>query len=289
MQRILSTYRFVNQPLTPTLLQSVARAGVSSIEIFCASFHFDYRSMEAIREISASLRDHKLELHSLHSPTERNATPGRESGVPISISEPERVRRVDAVDEVKRALDVAETIPFRYLIQHIGSGRQQADPRNLDAAFNSLEHLVTFARHRGVTIAIENTPNELGCPASLVQFIKETRLNELRFCFDTGHAHIEGGVAAGFDLMRDRVVTSHIHDNHGEKDEHLLPLEGTIDWAALLGAFASVPERVALVLELKEAGAGAPTLELIRGAFDKLEKGASEKGPRSSSSSAVHK
>ena len=52
--------------------------------------------------------------------------------------------------------------------------------------------------------------------------------------------------------MRDRVATTHIHDNHGEKDEHLLPYEGTIDWDAALGAFAGAPEPLALVLELKE-------------------------------------
>ena len=49
---------------------------------------------------------------------------------------------------------------------------------------------------------------------------------------------MEGGVDAGFQLMRDRVVTVHAHDNHGEKDEHLLPWEGTIDWDAVLGEFA---------------------------------------------------
>jgi sugar phosphate isomerase/epimerase len=201
--------------------------------------------------------------------------PGRDSGIPISISETERIRRIDAMDEVKRALEVAETIPFRYLIQHMGSSRQPADPRNLDAAFSSLEHLSLFARQRGVTIAIENTPSEIGSPASLVQFI-----NDLRFCFDIGHAHIGEGVAAGFELMRDRVATAHIHDNHGEKDEHLLPFEGVIDWDAALAAFATAPEPIALVFELKDRTAGAPSLDQIRAAFDKFENHFGENSAR---------
>ena len=57
----------------------------------------------------------RLELHSLHSPTERNLAEGRDSGASISIADTERIRRIDAVDEVKRALEVAERIPFRYL------------------------------------------------------------------------------------------------------------------------------------------------------------------------------
>jgi sugar phosphate isomerase/epimerase len=272
MQRVLSTYRYVNQPLGPALLAEISQAGIQSVEIFCAPQHFSYREPQAVRELADALGEYHLELHSLHSPTERDLSPGRESGVPISISDTERIRRLDAVDEVKRTLEVAERIPFRFLVQHIGHGRQSADPRKLDAAFSSLEHLCIFAKARGVAIALENTLGELGAPSSLQHFISDTHLHDLRLCFDTGHAHIEEGVEVSFDTMRERVATTHIHDNHGEKDEHLLPYEGNIDWGAGLGAIASAPLPVAVVLELKAQSNGGPTLEEIRAAFDKLEK-----------------
>jgi sugar phosphate isomerase/epimerase len=185
---------------------------------------------------------------------------------------------------MKRALEVAETIPFRFFAQQLATGHQAADPRKLDAAFNSLEILAIFAKHRGVTIALENTANELGSPGTLAQFIKDTHLHNLAFCFDVGHAHMEGGVDAGFQLMRDRVVTVHVHDNHGDKDEHLLPWEGTIDWDAALGEFAGAPERLPLVLELKETATGLPSLDQIRAALDKLEKILDEKGANSARS-----
>ena len=284
MQRILSTYRYVHQALTPTLLSEIAQAGVQSVEIFCAPQHFSYRSQEAIREMAAALGDYRLELHALHSPTERDLSPGRESGVPISLCETERIRRLDAVDEVKRALEVAEWAPFRYLVQHMGHGRQMADPKKMDAAFSSLEHLCVFAKQRGVTIALENTPDEMGAPASLAQFIKETHLHDLRICFDAGHAHLDGALEAGFEAVRERVVTAHIHDNHGEKDEHLLPYEGNIDWDAAFGAIAGAPEPVALVLELKDQASGAPTLDQVRTVFDKIEKNLEGKRPRAARS-----
>jgi len=165
MQRVLSTYRYIKQPLTPQLLSEISQAGVSGIEIFCAPQHFSYRDSQRVRELADALSEYQLELHSLHSPTERDLAPGRESGVPISISDPERIRRLDAVDEIKRALEVAETVPFRVLVQHMGHGRQMADPRLMDAAFSSLEHLTVFAKARGVTIALENTPSDMGSPS----------------------------------------------------------------------------------------------------------------------------
>ena len=108
MQRVLSTYRYVHQPLAALLLAEFARAGIGGLEVFCSPLHFDYRSPQTVRELAGALSEHGIALHSLHSPTERELAPGRQSGVPLSISDPERIRRVDAVDQVKRALEVAE-------------------------------------------------------------------------------------------------------------------------------------------------------------------------------------
>jgi len=284
MQRVLSTYRYVHQPLSPSLLGEIANSGIASLEIYCAPHHFSYRSADGVRELAGALGDLRLEILALHSPVERDLAPGRESGVPISVCDTERIRRLDAVDEVKRALEVAERIPFRFLVQHLGHGRQMADPRKYDAAFSSLEHLCIFAKERAVTIALENTPDELGAPSSLQQFIKETHLNDLRLCFDAGHAHIDGAFDPGFDAMRERIALAHLHDNHGEKDEHLLPREGTLQWDLALGRLASLPEETPFVFELKEQASGAPSLDQVRAAFDQLEKNLEGKRSRTAKS-----
>jgi sugar phosphate isomerase/epimerase len=283
MQRVVSTYLFVGQKLTAGILAEVERAGIPAVEIFCARQHFDYRSVEAVRELKEWFAEHSLKILSLHSPTSRDYSEKRESTAPISIAEPERVRRLDAVDEVKRALEVAEQVPFRFLVQHLG-GREEMDGRRRDAAFSSLEHLVSFAKQRGVTIALENTPGDLATPANLRHFIEDTRLHDLRLCFDTGHAHMEEGVERSYETMRDLVVTTHLHDNHGEKDEHLPPFTGTIDWAAAATLYASAPTQpLPLVFELKEqtgpeAPAIATQLEAARRAMDQLEEAFEDNG-----------
>jgi sugar phosphate isomerase/epimerase len=222
MQRILSTYLFVNRKLTAALVGEVARAGVSAIELFCSRGHFDYRSSDNAHELAGWLAGNNLTLHSIHSPTTRDFHLSRESGAPLSICDPERVRRQEAVDEIKRALDLVEHIPFRYCVQHVARHRDIPDDRKWDAAFSSLEHLSLFARHRGVTIAIENTPGEMATPANLKNFLEQTRLTSVKMCFDTGHAHLDGGVPAALEVVRDYVVTTHVHDNAGERDDHLL-------------------------------------------------------------------
>ncbi len=267
MQRVLSTYLFVQRKLNPDTLREIEHAGIPAIELFCSRAHFDYRFPQEIRELAGWLSGNHLTLLSVHAPTDRELSPQRESGVPLSICDPEPVRRRDAVDEVKRALDLAEFVPYRFLVQHIGHSRDRVDPHKWDAAFSSLEHLMIFAKQRGVTIALENTPGELATPENLRQFIRDTRLNDLRLCLDTGHAHMEGGVPRAIEAMRDFIVTTHIHDNRGEKDEHLLPYDGTIDWDAVL---KSLPSGVPMVLELRESS--VPAVGKAATVFGKFEQ-----------------
>ena len=274
MQRVLSTYLFVDRKLTAALLGEVARADILAIELFCAPGHFDYRREGEARELGSWLAGHGLALHSIHAPTTRDFNPSRESGTPLSISDPERVRRLDAVDEIKRALDLAEHLSFPYCVQHVATSRDLAGPRRWDAAFSSLEHLSLFARQRGVTLALENTPGEMATPANLKSFLEETRLAGLKLCFDAGHAHLAGNAPAALSLVAPMVATTHIHDNAGERDDHLLPYQGTIDWTATL---AALPPGIPLVLELKRPGAAASGepetfAEILQGARSVFEK-----------------
>jgi sugar phosphate isomerase/epimerase len=258
MQRILSTYLFVSKKLTPELVALVHGAGFQAIELFASRGHFDYAVTQDVRGLAHILADNRLQLASLHAPTSRDFGPNREGGTPLSITEVERVRRIEAMDELKRAIDIAEDLPFSRMILHMGGPRDTADPRKRDAAFSSLEHLVLHAKHVGVTICVENTTSEMGDPAYLRTFVEETRLTGLRFNFDIGHAHLADGpederVATSFEAMREHIVSAHIHDNLGDKDSHLLPHDGSIDWPEALKLFRFLPGgEIPLTLELKE-------------------------------------
>jgi sugar phosphate isomerase/epimerase len=266
MQRILSTYLFVSKKLTRELLGQVRDAGFQAVEIFATRSHFDYATKAEVQAIARALADHQLQLSSLHAPTSRDVSVNREGGVPLSVTEVERVRRIEAMDELKRVIDVAEDLPFPRMILHMGGSREAADPRKRDAAFSTLEHLALHARHVGVTICLENTTSEMGEPAYLRSFVDETRLTGLRFNFDIGHAHLADGEEAGrivrsLEPLKDLVASTHIHDNHGEKDEHLPPYDGTIDWAEAVKALKTIPGEVPLTVELKEkTGPEAQTL-----------------------------
>jgi len=283
MQRLLSTYLFVSRKLTPELLGQISEAKFQGIEIFCSRSHFEYAAKTEVRAMAGALEAHKLQVVSLHGPTSRDMSATRESGTPLSICEVERVRRIEAMDELKRVIDVADDLPYARLILHMGGSRETADPRKRDAAFSTLEHLVLHAHHAGVTICVENTTSEMGDPNYLRAFVDETRLTGLRFNFDIGHAHLaelpeDERIEKSFAPLRELVASVHLHDNHGDKDEHLPPFDGSIDWPAAIKVLKTAPDaNLPLVLELKEkTGPEAPSaseqLAAARKAMDRFEK-----------------
>lgn len=163
---------------------------------------------------------------------------------------------------------MAGTIPFRVLVLHVGmpdAERPRPDDNQPAAARRSIEELFDVATPLGVQLALEIIPNRLSTPAELVTLIEEKlELPELGICLDTGHAHLAGDVADAIDVASGYLVTTHLHDNKGTRDDHLVPFAGTIDWPSVVMTLAKVGFDGALMFEV--AGGGDPAATLARAA-----------------------
>ena len=270
---MISTHAIVNHRLTTAWLNRVERAGIAAVEIFCAPQHLDYRNKSQVAELGHWFRDSELRLHSLHSPMYTDEIWGRSGpDTHINITERKKSERIRWVDEIKRSLEVAEEIPFTYLIQHLGVGGQEFSEHSVEAAFTALEELNSFAHQRGVEILIENTPNALSTAERLQLFNTMTHLN-LNYVFDVGHAHIGAGIEHEFEIMKERIRSLHIHDNNGKEDQHLFPMAegGTVDWSKTMELLRSRPGQYPLLLELREVSEMANPLGEMNAVFEKLE------------------
>ena len=271
MQRVLSTHLFANHRLTTVWLDRIWNAEIPLVEIFCARQHLDYRDKGQISELGHWFRDSKLQMHSLHSPMYTDHLWGRSGpNSIINITEPGKSKRLDMVDEIKRAIEIAEVVPFRYLIQHLGVEGEAYDERKIDYAFTALEEINLFARQRGVEVLLENTPNELANADRLMMFLDITHL-PLNVCFDVGHAHMRGDIENEYRLLKARIRSTHVHDNDGANDSHLFPNRGAIDWTSTMNLLRSAPGQYPLVLELREVDEMEHPVESARAAFEYLE------------------
>lgn len=272
MLRVLSTHLYLNQRLHPGLLELASRSGAEAVEIFAARQHFDYTSREHVRELGEWFRSNPLQVFSLHAPMFPDREMGRAGAPAVNVLHPEKARRIDAMDEIKRALESAEHVPFKNMVVHLGERTDGWSPRTIEYAETALEHLGAFARPLGVCLLVENLVSDPTTPEHLVSILELGHLDGVGVCLDLGHAHMTVGIPEAITVLGNRIHSLHVHDNHGLKDEHLWPGDGTIDWASTKQALSSLSKPPAAVLEisysLHETPATVP--DKMKAAWDRL-------------------
>ncbi len=94
-----------------------------------------------VKEIADWFRGSGIPLNSVHSPLYADYEWGRAGAPPVNVTSTDRATRVEAMDEIKRALEIAEQIPFRFLVQHLGTPNESFSEKKFEAAMTSIEHL----------------------------------------------------------------------------------------------------------------------------------------------------
>jgi sugar phosphate isomerase/epimerase len=272
MLKVISTHVFLRSRLHPGLLDIFAKTGTQGVELFAARQHFDYTSRAHVREIADWFRASPVEAFSMHSPLFPDLEMGRSGAPAVNVIHPEKARRIDAMDEIKRALEVAEQLPFRYLIIHLGEREDTWNPRSLENSLTALEHLRAFANPLGVKLLVENIQNEVTQPRNLLEILNVGHFKDIGVCLDTGHAHLGDGVATTISELRPLIRSSHLHDNKGDRDTHLWPGDGTIAWDEAIGELKTAPLTPAGVLEIHYALEETPesVVSKAQAAFEKL-------------------
>ncbi len=250
MLKVISSHVFLKQRLHPGLLDVFASGGAQGVELFAARQHFDYTSRPHVRELADWFRGSSTEAFSLHAPLYSDMEMGRGGSPAVNVIHPEKSRRIDGMDEVKRALEVAEQIPFGFLVIHLGEREDTWSPRSLEHSISALEHLKAFAGPLGVKLLVENLQGDVARPDHLVEILTVGHFQDIGVCLDVGHAHLGDGVAAALTELKPRIRSAHLHDNRGDKDTHLWPGDGTIDWEPTLKELKAAPQTPAGVLEI---------------------------------------
>ena len=244
-----STHVFYPQRLDTALLQTLVNGGAKTIEIFAARWHFEYTDRGQVRELAVWFRDAGVTA-SLHQPLSFERKFSRHEGANLNLLDREKMRRIEAMDEVKRALEAAEVLPFLSCAIHLGNRTERWDEVNLEHALTALEHLRAFARPLGVQLLVENMEGEFATPEHLLEVLRVGHFDDIGVCLDVGHAHLGDGATEALDILAEKVQELHLHDNHGVKDEHLWPGAGTIDWDTLWPALEGLKSGVRGVLEI---------------------------------------
>jgi sugar phosphate isomerase/epimerase len=271
----VSTHLFHESRLTREHLVHIAAHGFEAVEVFATKSHFDYHDDRAIAELAEWLSDTRLELHSIHAPIFEGLKQGQWVG-PFSNASSDDRRRVAAVTETRAALTMAGRLPYRFLVVHLGVPSGTPTPgsdNHPDAARRSLEEIAVAAAEAGVRVAVEVIPNPLSRPDSLVRLIEEQLDGlDVGVCLDYGHAHLMGDLAEAIETVSGHLWTTHVHDNGGREDDHLVPFAGTIAWDHAMTETQKIGYDGVLMLEVADTGDPIEVLRRSAAARERLEK-----------------
>ncbi len=272
MKKILSTQLFLRQRLSASALELAPRAGAQGVEVIAARHHFDYTSQEQIRELAKWFSASQCEPWGLHAPQSIDQSSEFSGGIPVSLLNPDKSRRIDSMDEIKRALEAADLIPFRYLTLQLGNRDDYWSARTLEHAITALEHLGAFAAPLGIKLLVKNGANEATEPERLIEILTAGHFRNISLALDTGEANASVGVQQAFDIFGARAAAVYLRDNKGHREEQLWPGEGTIDWPHARKALQALPAETGLVLSVsqQEEIAEEDLILKIKATFDSI-------------------
>lgn len=218
------------------LVATVARAGFDRIEWFEFSEEELWTSPAMAARICALLRRHGLSVQ-YHAPYEKGFDLAR---VADRARTPE-----ESAALLSRAMDRAERLGARLMTVHLGSCPPGVDRVELlQRVADGVLRAVPELERRGIRLALENHTQAIidssigDHPQDFEWLMAHLRSDWVGRTLDIGHAHINSHLDAFLAQSFDRVFNIHLHDNNGQRDEHLPLGAGTVPWEPVLRRIA---------------------------------------------------
>ena len=234
--------------------------------MFATRTHFDYHNPAAVADLQQWLAEAGLRA-AQHSRADRRQLHRRTLERPLSLASADPDARAHAVGEAEQALHIARRIPAPVLVAHLGVPRTQHGLRTAATRGPprgaASRNCCGWRSRSACRSRVEVIPNELSRAGSLVHFVEDD-LDGVGICLDFGHAHLDGDVVDAIETVSEHLIATHVHDNRGRTDDHLLPFEGTIDWPAALTAVQKVGYDGPFMFEIAPQGSTKDTLARAR-------------------------
>ena len=248
----LSAHLFAYESLRFEHLKEAADAGFSKIELWAMTPNFDVEDEARLDALKNWLADLSLSTPSFHAPFYAVLSEARK-GRWLSLSAPDQDARAQAVEKTIQALRAFRPLGERVAVIHPSAPGKAGDRDTYEALEESITRLLPLAEEADAVFALENIPSALGRAEPLAGFVARIDHPRVKICIDTGHALITEGenTKNAVERLAPFCAATHLHDNDGRNDAHLIPGEGTFEWPSFFAALDARGYPGTLALELR--------------------------------------
>jgi sugar phosphate isomerase/epimerase len=208
-----------------------SQAGFDAVEIMHSML--TPLTVEQAARLGEEYRAAGVPVETVHLPFE---------GAAFDIAHFYESRRRPAVARIRHAMERAAAAGAKAGILHPTTSREPVDVNGFERSFTqmaaSMRELLREAERVDLMLAVENLPPVPGrrygsLPDHFRRFAGELAHSHLCFCLDTGHALMAAGHDGTIELMEamgDRLRAFHLSDTPGDRDLHLAPGHGAVDF-----------------------------------------------------------
>ena len=229
------------------VLQDIRSSGFHEIEVCSFPLHLDYHREEDVHRAGEMMRSLDLQPFSFHAPFADR----------IDITSLDPHAREAAVDELLKACHAAAVMGVRHIVLHPGPERSGRPPpeeflQRLENAAESLNKVAGSCNELGLELLLENMLPHLmfGHTGDMMHLLGEIKSCNVGTCLDTGHAFLAGEINMVIHKLSGHLKMVHVNDNKGDRDSHLAPGDGAIDWPSVVGELRKHEFHGSLILEL---------------------------------------
>ena len=238
-------------------LPIVCEMGFEAIELnlYKGRKHFDETNKSSIEELLRVSDGLGLEVWSIHSP---------DVG---SLGGEDRDGQRRQIESLRNCLELAEHLGASVVVSHgllIAPFDEDLEGSETRLA-ESLEQLLMIAESVDAKIAFENgTISRPGHRAiDVLRRGNQTSPSAFGFVLDTGHSNIAGDLHEVCGNVGDRLISLHLNDNDGERDIHLPPGEGTVEWSAVADVIDQTHYGRCIMYEIEDIGGSRKPDEVL--------------------------
>lgn len=245
-----STIAYRNRQLNADLLKEIKVSGIEILELTDYHPAFEYANLAAFRTLKATLDDLEMQIYTLHA----HLLHLDQACVLWASSSDQRQHLLASY---QTAIDAFARLGGGIMVTHditIAERDQPEHGEQLAALTENLQQITTYAADHNVRIAVENLGRGyFSDPVNLKNLVRAVGLDTIGMCIDTGHRNLNGDPVEALRIAGEKLFTVHIHDNHGQHDDHLLPTRGNINWSSILQALDDIGYPGVFMYELSRA------------------------------------
>ncbi len=241
-------------------LEDIRNSGFGRIEICSFPAHLDYHDLALVKRAAERIEELGLETYSFHAPFSDR----------IDITAPDPGVRDFAAQELFKAAEAAAILNVRYFVIHPGPENSALPDHErfwrLQNAVGVLNRTFVRCKQLGIGLTLENMLPHLfaGKVRDLLWILGALDSCEVGICLDTGHAFLGEDLPAVVHKLSGHLWMVHASDNHRNRDEHLPPGAGEIDWGALLAHLEDLHFNGTFILEINGDGDRSSILTAAR-------------------------